>query len=174
LILVLLLVVLGGVNQLWLLRVNSIRADGEDGSALAVTLPHFRGVVTAEAVIGLVVLRVVPFLSGSARKQDFERHTADLTQTALAGGQEVRLRPSGAQPGPDRLRHLGTRRRRQRRRRLLAGDGGGQRIDAWAGAGHGRIDLTLVHFRAPGRPQLHEGSLSVRPLGGLWAPWRYN
>jgi putative copper export protein len=101
LILVLILVGLGAVNQLWLLpRVNAIRAGGEEGSGLAVTLRHFRGVIAAEAVIGLLVLLVVPFLSGSARKQDFERHAADLTQTALAGGGEVRLRPSGAQPGP--------------------------------------------------------------------------
>jgi putative copper export protein/methionine-rich copper-binding protein CopC len=101
LILVLILVGLGAINQLWLLpRVNAIRAGGAEGSGLAVTLRHFRGVVAAEAVIGLLVLLVVPFLSGSARKQDFERHAADLTQTALAGGGEVRLRPSGAQPGP--------------------------------------------------------------------------
>jgi putative copper export protein len=101
LILVLILVGLGAVNQLWLLpRVNAIRSGGEDGSALSVTLRHFRGVVAAEAVIGLLVLLVVPFLSGSARKQEFEKSAADLTQTALAGGQEVRLRPSGAQPGP--------------------------------------------------------------------------
>jgi type II secretory pathway pseudopilin PulG len=101
LILVLVLVGLGAVNQLWLLpRVNAIRADGEDGTALAVTLRHFRGVVAAEAVIGLLVLLVVPFLSGSARKQELEKQSADLTQTALGGGQEIRLRPSGAQPGP--------------------------------------------------------------------------
>jgi putative copper export protein/methionine-rich copper-binding protein CopC len=101
LILVLILVGLGAVNQLWLLpRVNALRAEGEDGSALAVTLRHFRGVIAAEAVIGLLVLLVVPFLSGSARKQEFERQAADLTQTALVGGQEVLLRPSGAQPGP--------------------------------------------------------------------------
>ena len=101
LILVLILVGLGAINQLWLLpRVNALRAEGEDGSALAVTLRHFRGVIAAEAVIGLLVLLVVPFLSGSARKQEFERQAADLTQTALVGGQEVRLRPSGAQPGP--------------------------------------------------------------------------
>jgi putative copper export protein/methionine-rich copper-binding protein CopC len=101
LILVLILAGLGAINQLWLLpRVNAIRAEGEDGSALAVTLRHFRGVIAAEAVIGLLILLVVPFLSGSARKQEFERKAADLTQTALVDGQEVRLRPSGAQPGP--------------------------------------------------------------------------
>jgi putative copper export protein len=101
LILVLILVGLGGVNQLWLLpRVDAIRAGGEDGSALSVTLRHFRGVVAAEAVIGLLVILVVPFLSGSARKQEFEAHAADLTQSKVVDGQEVRLRPSGAQPGP--------------------------------------------------------------------------
>lgn len=101
LILVLILLGLGAINQLWLLpRVNALRAEGADGSALAVTLRHFRGVIAAEAVIGLLVVLVVPFLSGSARKQEFERQAADLTQTARAGGHEVRLRPSGAQPGP--------------------------------------------------------------------------
>jgi putative copper export protein len=101
LILVLILVGLGAVNQLWLLpRVNAIRAGGTDGSALSVTLRHFRGVVAAEAVIGLLIILVVPFLSGSARKQEFERNAADLTQSKVVGGQEVRLRPSGAQPGP--------------------------------------------------------------------------
>ncbi|HEX4304907.1 MAG TPA: CopD family protein [Solirubrobacterales bacterium] len=101
LILVLILVGLGAINQLWLLpRVNAIRAGGEDGSGLAVTLRHFRGVVAAEAVIGLLVLLVVPFLSGSARKQEFEHQAADLTQAALTGTGDVRLRPSGAQPGP--------------------------------------------------------------------------
>jgi putative copper export protein/methionine-rich copper-binding protein CopC len=101
LILVLILVGLGAINQLWLLpRVNAMRADGAEGSALSLTLRHFRGVIAAEAVIGLLVLLVVPFLSGSARKQEFEKQSADLTQTALVGGQEVRLRPSGAQPGP--------------------------------------------------------------------------
>jgi uncharacterized membrane protein len=101
LILVLILVGLGAVNQLWLLpRVNAARAAGEEGSALSVTLRHFRGVVAAEAVIGLLVILVVPFLSGSARKQESERSAADLTQSKVIGGQEVRLRPSGAQPGP--------------------------------------------------------------------------
>jgi uncharacterized membrane protein len=101
LILVLILVGLGAINQLWLLpRVNALRAGGADGSALSVTLRHFRGIVAAEAVIGLLVILVVPFLSGSARKQEFERNAADLTQSKVVGGQEVRLRPSGAQPGP--------------------------------------------------------------------------
>jgi putative copper export protein/methionine-rich copper-binding protein CopC len=100
LILVLILLGLGALNQLWLLpRVNAMRASGEGGSALSLTLRHFRGVVAAEAVVGLLVLLVVPFLSGSARKQEFERQAADLTQTTIVGGQEVRLRPSGAQPG---------------------------------------------------------------------------
>jgi hypothetical protein len=101
LILVLILVGLGAINQLWLLpRVNAMRAAGEEGSGLAVTLRHFRAVVAAEAVVGLLVILVVPFLSGSARKQEFERQAADLTQSALTGAGEVRLRPSGAQPGP--------------------------------------------------------------------------
>src|SRR6202012_5625556 len=74
LILVLILVGLGAINQLWLLpRGNAPLAEGADGSALAVTLRHFRGVIAAEAAIGLLIVLVVPFLSGSARKQEFER-----------------------------------------------------------------------------------------------------
>jgi copper transport protein len=100
LILVLILVGLGALNQLWLLpKVNSLRAEGAEGSALAVTLRHFRGVVAVEAVVGLLVLLVVPFLSGSARSQEAARQAADLTQTTTVDGQTVRLRPSGAQPG---------------------------------------------------------------------------
>jgi putative copper export protein len=138
LILVLILVPLGAVNQLWLLpRVNAMRAGSEEGSGLAVTLRHFRGVVAAEAVVGLLVLLVVPFLSGSARKQDFERHAADLTQTALAGGQEVRLRPSGAQPGPTDY-------------------------DVWAPGAEGRV---AVAFSAP-RPGVPPTEVPATSLGG--------
>jgi|GEM_PF-930476 len=98
LILVLILVALGAVNQLWMLpRVNALRASGAaSGSALAVALGHFRHVVVAEAVVGLAIVAVVPFLSGSARNQDFQRRQADLAQTRGA----VTLAPSGNVAGP--------------------------------------------------------------------------
>ena len=100
LILVLILLGLGAINQLWLLpRVNALRERGADGSALSLALRHFRVVVAGEAVLGLLILLVVPFMSGSARNQEFQAKAADLTQTRLVGGQAVRLRPSGAQPG---------------------------------------------------------------------------
>jgi putative copper export protein/methionine-rich copper-binding protein CopC len=96
--LVVLLVGLGAVNQLVLLpRINAVREAG-DGT-IVVALRRFRGVVAAEAVVGLLILLVVPFLSGSARNQAFQRQAADLTQTANVGGRAVSVRPSGAQPG---------------------------------------------------------------------------
>jgi hypothetical protein len=57
-------------------RVQALRAAGADGGALRVTLRHFRKVVALEAVVGLLVLVVVPFLSGSAPNQDFQAHGA--------------------------------------------------------------------------------------------------
>jgi putative copper export protein len=99
LILVLILLGVAAANQLWLLpRVNAIREAG-GGSTASIVLRHFRRTVAAEAVLGLLILLVVPFLSGSARNQEFQAKAAGLTQTQHAGGHAVRLRPSGAQPG---------------------------------------------------------------------------
>ena len=95
LVLVLLLVGLGALNQFWLLpRVNAFRA-AEGGTALSAALRHFRGVVAAEAVVGVLIALVVPFMSGSARNQDFQKHDGGLVQTA--GG--IELKPSGLRPG---------------------------------------------------------------------------
>jgi putative copper export protein/methionine-rich copper-binding protein CopC len=100
LILVLVLVGLGGINQMWLLpRLNALRERGVEGSAVSLALRHFRVVVGLEALVGILILLVVPFLSGSARNQAFQDKAADLTQTQHVAGQAVRLRPSGAQPG---------------------------------------------------------------------------
>jgi putative copper export protein len=96
LILVLILVGLGAVNQLWLLpRINAIREVEGGGSVLAVAVRHFRVTLSAEAIIGLLVLLVVPFLSGSARNQDFQRHDGGLVQVADG----VTLHPSALRPG---------------------------------------------------------------------------
>jgi putative copper export protein/methionine-rich copper-binding protein CopC len=93
------LVGLGALNQLWLLpRVNALReASGE--SLLGTLTRRFRRVVVAEALVGVLILLVVPFLSSSARNQAFAARAADLTQTRRVDGQAVALRPSGAQPG---------------------------------------------------------------------------
>jgi putative copper export protein/methionine-rich copper-binding protein CopC len=97
--LVLILLGVAAVNQLWLLpRIDAIRARS-GGSRSSVVLRHFRKTVAAEAVLGMLILLVVPFLSGSARNQEFQAKAADLTQTRQSGGHAVLLRPSGAQPG---------------------------------------------------------------------------
>jgi hypothetical protein len=62
-------------------------------------LRHFRGVIVVEAVLGLAILAIVPFLSGSARNQDAQLRSANLAQTALAGTTPIEFRPSALQPG---------------------------------------------------------------------------
>jgi copper transport protein len=97
--LVLILLGVAAVNQLWLLpRVDAMRT-GSGGSRSSIVLRHFRKTVAAEAVLGMLILLVVPFLSGSARNQEFQAKAADLTQKRQSGGHAVLLRPSGAQPG---------------------------------------------------------------------------
>jgi hypothetical protein len=46
-----------------------VHAEGDQRRGFALTLRHFPVVVTVEALLGLCVLLVVPFLTGSARKQ---------------------------------------------------------------------------------------------------------
>jgi hypothetical protein len=100
LVLVLVLLGVAAANQLWLLpRIDALRAES-GGSRSSIVLRHFRKTVAAEAVLGMLILLVVPFLSGSARNQEFQAKAADLTQTRHFGGHAVSLRTSGAQPGP--------------------------------------------------------------------------
>lgn len=99
--LILLMVLLGvaAANPLWLLpRVEAVR-EASGAATRATVMRRFHKTVVAEVVLGMLILLVVPFLSGSARNQEFQAKAADLTQTRQAGGQVVRLRPSGAQPG---------------------------------------------------------------------------
>jgi putative copper export protein/methionine-rich copper-binding protein CopC len=99
LVLVLVLLGVAAANQLWLLpRIDALRAES-GGSRSSIVLRHFRKTVAAEAVLGMLILLVVPFLSGSARNQEFQAKAADLTQTRHFGGHAVSLRTSGAQPG---------------------------------------------------------------------------
>jgi copper transport protein len=57
-------------NQLALTpRIAKAHAEGDLGRGFALTLKHFPKVVAAETGLGLAVLVIVPFLSGSARTQ---------------------------------------------------------------------------------------------------------
>ncbi|MFG2717740.1 copper resistance D family protein [Streptomyces sp. NPDC048416] len=68
--LVLGMITAGGVNQFWLMpRIVRARRAEDAGSLLHLTLRHFPVVVWAEVALGVAVLAVVPFLSGSARSE---------------------------------------------------------------------------------------------------------
>lgn len=64
------LVVIGAGNEFVLLpRIARFRAEGDTTSLFRLAVEHFPRVVAVEAVIGVAVLAVVPFLNGSAREQ---------------------------------------------------------------------------------------------------------
>ncbi|GAA2461837.1 copper resistance D family protein [Streptomyces mauvecolor] len=68
--LVLGMVTAGGVNQFWLMpRIAQARRADATASLLHLTLRHFPRVVWAEVALGIAVLAVIPFLSGSARSE---------------------------------------------------------------------------------------------------------
>ena len=72
----------GGYNQLVLTpRIARLHAGGDQRRGFALTLRHFPVVVTVEALLGLCVLLIVPFLTGSARSQ-----AGDQAQPGLDGG----------------------------------------------------------------------------------------
>lgn len=81
--LVLVMLVAGALNQLSLLpRIARLRRSAPaDVSLLRLTMRRFPLVVAAEAALGLGVLVIVPFLSGSARKQ-----AGDTGSTAVDAG----------------------------------------------------------------------------------------
>ncbi|MFI9103509.1 copper resistance D family protein [Streptomyces fildesensis] len=69
-LLVLAMVVAGGVNQFWLMpRIAQARRADSSTSLLHLTLRHFPKVVWVEVALGVAVLAVMPFLTGSARSQ---------------------------------------------------------------------------------------------------------
>ncbi|WP_030716236.1 copper resistance D family protein [Streptomyces sp. NRRL S-237] len=60
----------GAVNQFWLMpRIVKAREADDTSSLLHLTLRHFPKVVWGEVALGIAVLVVVPFLSGSARSE---------------------------------------------------------------------------------------------------------
>jgi copper transport protein len=66
------LLLLGAFNQFWLHpRVDALRAAGDDRPLRVVLARTFPAVVAAEALLGLSVLFVAPFLHGSARNQAY-------------------------------------------------------------------------------------------------------
>jgi len=68
--LVAVLLVCGAVNEFVLLpRIARLRVAGDTRSVFAVAVGHFPRIVTLEAVVGVAVIAVVPFLNGSAREQ---------------------------------------------------------------------------------------------------------
>lgn len=70
LILVLSMLAGGGYNTRVLLpAIQSAREGGDHASTFAIAVRHFPRVVTVEALLGIGVLFIVPFLAGSARAQ---------------------------------------------------------------------------------------------------------
>jgi putative copper export protein/methionine-rich copper-binding protein CopC len=100
LVLVGVLLALGAFNHLWLKpRVEGMHAAHDGLRINSLVDRHFRGVVAVEVLLGVGVLFVVPYLSGSARNQVFQTKVADISQTKTAGAAVVKFTPSGLQPG---------------------------------------------------------------------------
>jgi putative copper export protein len=94
------LLLLGSFNQFWLSpKIDALRAAGDERSLGTLLTRHFRVAIAAEVVLGLSVLLIAPFLSGSSRNQAFQAKEADLTRTSSAGLESFELTPSGLQPG---------------------------------------------------------------------------
>jgi hypothetical protein len=125
-------------------------------------LSRFRLVIATEATLGILVLLVVPFLSGSARNQAFQTKAADLTQTQGSGPERVSLTPSAALPVvTDYDVHVAT-------------PPAGPVILTFAAAGLAprQVEATRIgdgHYRATGRftPQVGSWRVSVSSGGVL-------
>ncbi|MFE0465514.1 CopD family protein [Kitasatospora sp. NPDC058965] len=86
LLLVLGLVAAGAVNQFWLTpRIAQTRRANDTASLLHLTLRHFPKVVWGEVALGLGVLGVMPFLTGSARTEAHSAHAASSAAVFSAG-----------------------------------------------------------------------------------------
>ncbi|GAB2725790.1 copper resistance D family protein [Kitasatospora kifunensis] len=85
-LLVLGLITAGAGNQLWLMpRIARARRADDTTSLLRLTLRHFPKVVWGEVVLGLAVLAVMPFLSGSARGEAGSPQAASSADVLAAG-----------------------------------------------------------------------------------------
>jgi Copper resistance protein D len=100
LILLACLTALGSVNLFWVLpRAAELRRHGDFGSRGPALVQHLGRVVAAEAVLGVGIVLVVPFLSASARNQSLQTKAANLSQTLHAPAGVVKLTPSGREAG---------------------------------------------------------------------------
>ncbi|WP_051452157.1 copper resistance D family protein [Actinospica robiniae] len=80
------MLLLGTFNQFWLHpRIDALRSAGDERPLRAILLKQFPAVVGAEAVLGLAVLFVAPFLHGSARNQAYQAGLAAHAATAANG-----------------------------------------------------------------------------------------
>lgn len=71
------LLLLGVFNQFWLHpRVDALRAGGDERPLRTLLVREFPVVVTLEALLGMMLLFVAPFLHGSARNQAFQADAA--------------------------------------------------------------------------------------------------
>lgn len=100
LLLVAALVGLGALNHIWLKpHLHGLTVAGRDEPIRFLVNRRFRQIVGVEVVLGLAVLFVVPYLSGSARNQAFQADAADISRTVTVEGATVTLTPSGLTPG---------------------------------------------------------------------------
>ena len=71
------LLVLGAANQFWLHpRIDALRAAGDDRPLSTILIRRFPVLVSLEALLGMAVVFVAPFLHGSARNQAFQADAA--------------------------------------------------------------------------------------------------
>jgi putative copper export protein len=91
------LLALGAFNQFWLHpRVEALRAVGDDRPLRTILAKRFPVVVGTEAVLGVAVLFVAPFLHGSARNQAFQE---DASKTLAAGEKLPRIAAKHVEAG---------------------------------------------------------------------------
>lgn len=100
LIIVAVLVLIGAVNQFWLMpKLDSYQARGDDGALDHAIARDFRVTVAVEALLAIAVLFIAPLLGGSARNQAAQASDHALAQTVRVGETKVQLIPSAQQPG---------------------------------------------------------------------------
>ncbi len=104
LVFVLGLVFLGAFNILWIRPRLEAKGSNQtkERSMVSRIMEHFRRSITAEIVLGVMVLLVVAILTGLAPSREAQVQTGEtsLTQRAQAGDLTVALTPSTLQPGP--------------------------------------------------------------------------
>ncbi len=91
------LLLLGVFNQFWLHpRIDALRAAGDDRPLHTLLVRRFPAVVTLEALLGMTVVFVAPFLHGSARNQAFQADTAKRSATPVSLDDLPKLSPKTA------------------------------------------------------------------------------